>query len=498
MQLTPLTQDQIEQLHGEVEDYQIARGSLLKTPRSHPDLDSAVAVACPVGVSLRPTPFPRSQFRRALALQTTFNELYIRVVEDQDWLERVVVELAETDEFARKLWSIWERVKTEGEVQPLRCALFRSDYMLHGTEASQSRLKQVEFNAFSCAGMAHANIVGDMHRYLANKGAHEPSGIKLDQVPLNKSLRSVVNLLEAAHHAYGRPVGSSRRTAVLMTVQPYNVNICDERPIEYLLSECSPPVVLYRTEFIDEVKQKCSLGPSRELLFRPSPSSDPIEISVVYHRAGYDPAEYGCQGVETRYILERSRAIKCPTILSHMSGFKKIQQELAKPTTLERFLSLESADLLRKTFMPIYPMDTSPEGSYARVLATNKDTAENYILKPSLDGGNHNITGGDIPGFLQAVKRREWDKYILMEKILPPSTKGVLVSDLLEHQGPVISELGVVGACMWDRGHILANFEAGWTFKTKPVDVEEMSVVKGFGCFDCPLLFDLMNSEAAG
>jgi len=31
---------------------------------------------------------------------------------------------------------------------------------------------------------------------------------------------------------------------------------------------------------------------------------------------------------------------------------------------------------------------------------------------------------------------------------------------------------------------------AGWTFKTKPVSVDEMSVVKGYGCFDCPLLVD--------
>lgn len=34
----------------------------------------------------------------------------------------------------------------------------------------------------------------------------------------------------------------------------------------------------------------------------------------------------------------------------------------------------------------------------------------------------------------------------------------------------------------------MINSEAGWSLKTKPANVDEMSVVKGYGCFDSPYL----------
>lgn len=40
-----------------------------------------------------------------------------------------------------------------------------------------------------------------------------------------------------------------------------------------------------------------------------------------------------------RLLLERSSAVKCPSISYHLAGAKKIQQELAKTGVLERYLS---------------------------------------------------------------------------------------------------------------------------------------------------------------
>ncbi|KAI1340334.1 glutathione synthase [Xylariaceae sp. FL0016] len=504
MQQPDLSENEIEAILAEAEDYQIAKGSLLKLPRSISDLDSPVAFARPIGVSLRPTPFPREHFTTALAIQEVYNELYMKIVEEQTWLEGIVVELAKTDVFAQKLWSIWEGIKSEGEVQPLHCGIFRSDYMLHKNDsaitentpciADEAALKQVEFNTFSCAGAAHANIVADMYRYLTGKGLFERSGLQPTQLPRNHCVKSIVRFLEKAHRAYCERKTNAKLAVILMTVQPNNVNICDERPIEYGLSECYPPVTLYRVEFSNEVMQRCSLGPHRELLFQPASGVDPVEVSVVYQRAGYDSDEYNNQGINTRYMLERSRAIKCPPLLSHLSGFKKVQQELTKDGVLEQFVTPEKAALLRNTFMSIYPLDESKNGQFARELIRDKVKSEKYILKPSLEGGGHNVYGDDIPIFLDSMLPQEWSRFILMEKIIPPSIRGILVSSLLRHQGPVISELGVVGTCLWEQGsvdagpEILENEVAGWTFKTKPADVDEISVIKGYGCFDCPLL----------
>jgi glutathione synthase len=68
---------------------------------------------------------------------------------------------------------------------------------------------------------------------------------------------------------------------------------------------------------------------------------DTREISVVYLRAGYGPGDYPSDKEwQTRKLLELSRAIKCPTIITQLAGCKKIQQVLASPDVLERYISL--------------------------------------------------------------------------------------------------------------------------------------------------------------
>ncbi|KAI1206097.1 glutathione synthase [Annulohypoxylon truncatum] len=507
MQVEHLDEEHIEKILSELEDYQISHGSLLKIPRTLADCESVVAVARPIGVSIVPTIFPRHLFYHALDIQTLFNELYIKLSEDESFIQSIIQRLGEADGFAAKLWSIWEHVREEGEVQRLRCGIFRSDYMIHhdgsnsrGKEVTAedymlqclmgSELKQVEFNTYSCAGATHANVVANMHRYLAGKGIH-----KALHLPTNNAIRSIVEALQCAHREYGLPADPNRETAILMTVQPNNVNICDERPIEYALSECEPPITLYRVEFGNEIMRTCSLAPNRELLFRPDAESKAIEISIVYQRAGYEPHEYDQQGIDARYMLERSRAIKCPTILSHLAGLKKVQQELASPGVLERLVPPEAVSVLRQTFVPQYPFDTSQEGIRAREIASDKHKAENHVLKPSLEGGGNNIYDQDIPDFLRAIPEEQWSRFVLMEKIHPPLTHGILISPIDTHKGPVICELGVLGTGLWRRNEqggekvrIIGNTTAGWTFKTKPEDVQEMSVVKGYGCFDCPSL----------
>ncbi|KAI1383730.1 glutathione synthase [Hypoxylon trugodes] len=498
---TYLSEDYLEKILSELEDYQISHGSLLKIPRGWTDSELPMAIARPIGISIIPTPFPRQQFEHALNIQALFNELYMNIAEDDLWFQPIVQNLGEVDEFASKLWSIWERVRDEGELQQIRCGIFRSDYMLHGGSQDRSaaptqltwagsELRQVEFNTYSCAGGVHSNIVTNMHRYIASKGIH-----KAARVPTNNAIRSIVEGLVCAHRAYDPPANSTRQTAILMTVQPNNANICDERPIEYALSECETPVSLYRVEFSGEILQRCNLGPNRELLFHPSFGGEAVEISVIYQRAGYDSHEYDQHGIEARYMLERSRAIKCPTILSHIAGFKKIQQELTAPGVLERFLSPSAARILRQTFMLHYPVDESEMGIRAQDIISDEQAIENYVLKPSLEGGGHNVYGKDIPIFLGTIPRSQWSRFILMEMINPPLVHGVLISPIDTHMGPVVSELGVIGACLWQRNEplkkglsIIRNDASGWTFKTKPPDVQEMSVVKGYGCFDCPSL----------
>ncbi|KAF2755510.1 glutathione synthase [Pseudovirgaria hyperparasitica] len=499
--------NRLQILINQIKDYQITHGSLIKLLPGVNNNEESPVQSVPVGVAVFPTPWPRELFERATEIQQAFNELYIRISEDPKWLGDVLVDLRRSDSFTQKLWRIWEAVSEEqkGEEGRTNLGIFRSDYMLHDRRGDGQELdiRQVEFNTFSVAGGTHGNIVGNMHRHLCRTGAFDAENTtagktnqcKLENLPINDTIKGIVAGLKAAHEAYG-PARSSdvSATAMLMVVQPHNINICDERPLEYALWDQSPSIPCYRVVFSDEVLERTSLTADKLLLYHPPHTAQPVEISVVYFRAGYDMHEYTDAGIKARYLLDRSRAIICPSILSHLATFKKVQQALCVPGAVERFLPDEKARLVRATFSAILPMDEESRlGQYARELTQDSVRAIDYILKPSLEGGGHNVYGIDIVPFLAKVHKRRWAQYILMECIRPPKIDNILLTGRGVYQGPVVSELGMFGTCLWmsdvgDGVEILRNECAGWSFKTKAADVDEMSVVKGYGCFDCPYL----------
>ncbi|CAG7966205.1 unnamed protein product [Penicillium olsonii] len=492
--------EQMLALLSQIQDWQINHGSLLKNLESQTEHS---VFSYPVGVSVYPTPFPKSQFRKAMDLQPVYNELYMAVAGDEEWLYNATKELIPTEPLANALWGIHEQSKEAESVQEISAAVFRSDYMLHmsGIESSDSlaeheaTLKQVEFNTFSCAGAAHAKRVADMHRYMTRTGfynfgdATEQQRPNAASLPRNDNIESLASLLATAHKAYGAPRSKgAEQTAILHIVQPYNFNIADERPIEYALWEREEPVHNYRLEWGEDILQYTTLTDTNELLFHPPwlAAHDPVEVSVVYMRAGYEAHEYDHTGWQARLRLEKSIAIKCPSILSHISTFKKVQQALTAPGALERFLAPDKAELIRNTFVQQYPLDQSVEGLRAQKIIRD-DRISNHILKPSLEGGGNNVYD-DIPEFLSSIPPAARSSYILMERIEPPLSRNLLVSRAGAQEGLVVSELGVYGTCLWKKTEALCNTCAGWSFKTKHADVDEMSVVKGYGCFDTPLL----------
>ncbi|KAF5866912.1 hypothetical protein ETB97_008717 [Aspergillus alliaceus] len=495
-------------LIADIVDWQINHGSLLKQIIPHSSTSSS-SQCSPVGVSVFPTLFPRAQFDHARELQPIYNELYCAMAEDEQWIFEAIRDLLPVDPLAAALWGIHKEVKQVGYAQKISVGIFRSDYMLEGPEAEfplrsgqtlNVALKQVEFNTFSCAGGTHANKTGAMHRYLARTSAYETGSdsttpISLEALPRNDNITSLSGCLAAAHQAYGRQRNrAAADTAVLFVVQPNNFNIADERPLEYALWDQDVPA--YRVDYPDDFLQYTTLTESRELLFHPPwLGSKCVEVSVAYMRAGYEAYEYDSIGQEARLRIELSLAIKCPSLLAHICTFKKVQCALTAPGALEHFLSPEKAAMIRSTFVSMYSFDDSDIGSRARHLATDQKLARNYILKPSLEGGGHNTFGEDIPDFLASIPESQWSAYILMERIRSPSVTNVLLSPSGLDSGGVVSELGVFGTCLWRKGtddrpyDMLQNFVGGWSFKTKHEDVDEMSVVKGYGCFDTPLLF---------
>lgn len=372
--------------------------------------------------------------------------------------------------------------------------------MLHrdkgSDRSSDVTLKQVEINSTSCAGGSHATHTAEMHAYMARTGAFQQYDQTLtpSSLPPNPGIRSIVSALASAHAAYGPPKSvKAKETAILMVVQPYNFNVGDERPIEYGLCNLHPPVPTHRCIFRPDVLKDTILTADRELLYHPPyrEGLPPVEISTVYYRAGSHEHEYDLQGQAGRLQLARSKAIQCPNILGQLSGSKVVQQALSEAGVLERFITDEDDQRsLTNSFGRMWPLDTTALGLQGRALALDPEAAVKYVLKPNRDGGGNNIYRAAIPAYLRGQPESSWSRYILMELFDPPDQDGKLMTGEGIYEGSVVSELGIIGTCLWRRDReVLENGgAAGWTFKTKPVHVDEMSVVKGYGCFDCPRL----------
>jgi glutathione synthase len=240
----------------------------------------------------------------------------------------------------------------------------------------------------------------------------------------------------------------------------------------------------------DQLADSASVDPTTHALF----ISGDTEISTVYFRAGYTPTDYPTAAqYSTRFLLERSKAIKCPSIALQLAGGKKVQQVLSQPGVLERFLrdkvSAAQLDELRESWMGMWGLDEESAVQKAR------DMADRLVLKPQREGGGNNVYKEAIPAFLDSLPPLERQAWIAMELIVPPEGTG----NYLVRAGSegaqsavkvdVVSELGIFGWALFggpDQG--VKEKEAGWLVRTKGKDSNEGGVATGFSVLDSLLL----------
>ncbi|KAK6645633.1 hypothetical protein RUM43_001913 [Polyplax serrata] len=66
---------------------------------------------------LLPSAFPRSEFEKAVNLQTVLNELIHNVAHDYEFLKETLSSTIKADDFTKKLFDIYEVVRAEGYAQ---------------------------------------------------------------------------------------------------------------------------------------------------------------------------------------------------------------------------------------------------------------------------------------------------------------------------------------------------------------------------------------------
>ncbi|KAL4703755.1 hypothetical protein ACJJTC_017543 [Scirpophaga incertulas] len=428
---------------------------------------------------LLPSPFPRTEFTKAVDLQPVLNELMHKVAHDDKFLENTLQNALEVDDFTAKLYDIWLKVREEGIAQSqLSLGLFRSDYLMQ--KADGNRIKQVEFNTIASSFGALTSNLPAMSRYILKQLGY---GDMIKNMPENRALSGLCSGITAAFDLFG-----VSDAIILFVVEEVSYNICDQRFHEFYISETRPELQIVR-KTLNEIYEETSINEKGQLVLDSKP------VAVVYYRSGYEPAQYpSVREWDARLRVERSTAIKCPSIHYQLAGTKKVQQALAEPGVLEKFMGGGTpTERVRDIFTGLYSLDFDESGERAVEMAI-ADT-ERFVLKPQREGGGNNLYGADVRDALLKMRHsRERAAYILMERILPPLVSGYVVRPGAEVPPPVtdlVSELGIFGVIIGTKDKIYCNKQVGHMLRTKLADANEGGVAAGLGALDSPYLLDL-------
>nr|XP_034189717.1 glutathione synthetase-like isoform X1 [Osmia lignaria] len=422
-----------------------------------------------------PSSFPRKNFEKAKSIQILLNELIHKVAHNDNFLRNSLKNTINADPFTAKLFEIYETVYDEGYNQNLSLGLLRSDYMLHEDE-----IKQVELNTIASSFGGIAPIITQYHKYILSELGHAD---KIKDIPENNPISGLCKGLTHAWKLY-----NNNECVILFVVENITYNVCDQRFHEFEIHKINPNIKVIRRSLRNLVSE-AKLGPNKELIVGKS------EVSVVYFRSGYEVEAYPTEKEwSVRMLIERSQAIKCPSIHYHLAGTKKVQQSLAHPNALSIFFKDKDAiKQVQEVFAGLYSLEFNEEGD--RIIEKAMLEPKRYVLKPQREGGGNNVYNEDIKLHLESMKNsEERSAWILMDRFYPPVQKSYIVRAQNEPFNnylrffDVVSELGVYGVVIGDREKILYSEEVGHVLRTKPSNENEGGIAAGIGAIDSPYL----------
>lgn len=519
-----------------------ANGLQVETKSDSSDKSAGSSYVC-APISLLPNAYPKVMFDRAQRLAPPLNELVDRISRDGDFLKDTLKDVRDVDVYTGKLLTMYEDLYGDAEKGKFarsadRLGILRSDYMLHRKDAGAAgeyELKQVELNTIASSFAGLAATVARLHSFLTerfddggvtsfleaneravlgeDKGAGDMEG---KGVPESPALARISKAMALTHERYETRFLSDNkagkvRPVVLFVVQPGETNTVDQRMLEFALWEHHKvPVVRMSLADIDA---KMKFDDASGALQITDDNEVTREVSLVYFRAGYAPTDYpgGDDGPEwsARETLERGRAAKCPCLGYHLAGTKKVQQELARAGTVERFFpGNDEASFVRTAFAGLYSLgaDANDDDLAAVMDVLRGEGGEGqYVLKPQREGGGYNYYGQDLAEKLRSEVTlddegkpklsKDLSEFILMERLFPPQQRAILLrKGAVEGSGMSISEFGCFGTVLVagddddDASKVVHNEYAGFLLRTKFSGVDEGGVASGFATLSSPYL----------
>jgi len=258
-------------------------------------------------------------------------------------------------------------------------------------------------------------------------------------------------------------------------------NIIDHKMIEYALWETHKIPTIRLT--LTEIHRAVSLHPqTNDLLIGNQ------VVLLVYFRAAYTPRDFPTQDEwDALLTIERSRAIKCPSIAYHLAGTKKMQQVLSLPGMIERFVTPEAALRLRKVICPMWGLENNDSMTEA-IIAKAKSNTGNFVLKPQREGGGNNFWNEEINKELSRMTIGERPKYILMQKIKARVEKTAVMKEGSVRVIEGVTEYGLFSYFIGNGREELWNKVGGYLLRTKEATTTEGGVSSGHAFIDTPLL----------
>jgi glutathione synthase len=495
----------LEKLKNDVIDWTSANGLLVRNK-------DGGFTNCPIAVI--PTPFPKGVYAEACAVATTFNRLVDRVSRDIPWLLAQLESTAAGDDFIMQQIQICKKLNYEEQgqqnmwkKQKLYLGLNRSDYMIHEPPESergvsiissienQGGILQVELNTIASSFGALSDKTCDLHRFLLSRyqkssakcyhsiGNNTIQKIDPECLPVTTNIKILSQAMAEAFKLYTLKGVNSEVIAkkyILFIVQENETNTVDQRMLEYELFNNHNIHVLRRSLTNLSKTAEIVVINNTPIMYIDDKSK---EISVVYFRDGYSPDAYPTKAEwEVRELIEKSYAIKCPSIAYQLVGAKKIQQTLSKKGVLERYLSKDDAVKIRRCFAGLYEVNSD-------TISVAMKYPEHFVLKPQREGGGNNFYGKDIPVQLQKMSEVERGAYILMQRIFPPPQNALLLTKNGDVKATkTLSELGIYGAFLGDGTTEYYNKKAGHLLRTKIEGTDEGGVASGYAVLDSPYL----------
>lgn len=411
-----------------------------------------------------------------------------KIGHDVAFLESVLGDLVKVDDFTEKLLNISQTVRKEGNAAEHELGIFRSDYIID----ARNVMKQVEVNAISVGFAGLAPAVAEFHRYTLHNFKNLPTETIDRMLPANSSLDEVAQALLDAHALYGKI-----EAAIVVVIEEDVVNIMDQKLIEWTVKKKNSNVKLFRRTF-RQLDSTLYLGPNKELLLKVQNhqnTTETIELSIVYFRTAYAPLDFAYENAwKVRLLLERSRAIKCPSIQFQLAGVKKFQSVLCNQNILEGYIEPADPTTVAKvwnTFAQFYPANES-----SLKMASANPSA--YVLKPNREGGGNNYFNEEIVEMLQSIVHTDQeDAYTLMEYINQPPLNGLILrpdvplEEQYQKNAQVKTELGIYGTILTSTsGDVVFNRNAGHLLRAKAASSNETGIMAGAGAIDSPCLVD--------